>query len=114
MSQAAAGGLDRRRAEQLLHAARGESSVARRIEIFSRILLGRPYRSSPLIGSAATPEVFIAALDGFDCVTYIESVLALARATGVAGFLTSLRRIRYERGRVRWESRNHYMTRWIH
>jgi hypothetical protein len=57
--------------------------------------------------------VFTAALDGFDCVTYIETILALARASNVDDFVEWLRKIRYDRGRIRWERRNHYMTLWI-
>jgi hypothetical protein len=57
--------------------------------------------------------VFTASLDGFDCVTYIETVLALARASNVDDFIEWLRKIRYEQGRIQWERRNHYMTLWI-
>jgi N-acetylmuramoyl-L-alanine amidase-like protein len=39
--------------------------------------------------------------------------LALARAGGVDDFIDWLRKIRYERGRIQWERRNHYMTQWI-
>jgi D-alanyl-D-alanine carboxypeptidase/D-alanyl-D-alanine-endopeptidase (penicillin-binding protein 4) len=66
-----------------------------------------------LIGSADTSEVFAAPLDGLDCVTYIETILALARASTVDEFIGALRRIRYERGCIEWKRRNHYMTQWI-
>ena len=71
--------------------------------------LGLPY-SSTLIGSAQQPEVFVASLDRFDCVTYIETVVALARASNAAQFAEFLRHLRYDHGRVAWEKRNHYMT----
>jgi hypothetical protein len=57
--------------------------------------------------------VFTAALDGFDCVTYIETVLALARASSAEDFTEWLRKIRYEKGCIQWRRRNHYMTAWI-
>jgi hypothetical protein len=66
-----------------------------------------------LTGSAETAEVFTAELDGFDCVTYIETIVALARSTDAAEFVESLRRIRYEDGKIDWRRRNHYMTSWI-
>ena len=66
-----------------------------------------------MIGSADTAEVFTASLDGFDCVTYIETVVALARASNVDNFTNWLRKIRYEQGRIQWDRRNHYMTLWI-
>jgi hypothetical protein len=106
-------GLNRRRLEQLLSKTRNDSRVGVRVEVLSRRFLGHPYRTNPLIGSTKTGEVFTASLDGFDCVTYIETILALARACDVDGFVEWLRRIRYDRGRIRWEQRNHYMTRWI-
>jgi hypothetical protein len=81
--------------------------------MLSRQFLGRPYKSNPLIGSAEIAEVFTASLDGFDCVTYIETVLALARASDIDELIEQLRKIRYERGLVDWRRRNHYMTAWI-
>ena len=106
-------GLSRRRVERLLLKAKNDRSIASRIDFFSRYFLGCPYKPNPLIGSADTAEVFVASLDRFDCVTYIETILALACATTVDDFFEWLRKIRYERGRIHWEARNHYMTAWI-
>jgi len=106
-------GLSRRRVDQLLSKINSTRSAGSRIDVLSRQLLGRPYKSNPLIGSADTAEVFTASLDGFDCVTYIETVVALARASDVDDFTECLRKIRYERGRIQWDRRNHYSTRWI-
>jgi len=111
--QAQPRGLSRRRVDQLLSAAKRGRSLDRRIDVISRAFLGRRYRSNPLIGSADTPEVFTASLDAFDCVTYIETVLALALASNATDFIEWLRKIRYERGRIQWNRRNHYMTGWI-
>jgi hypothetical protein len=106
-------GLSNRRVKQLLSEGKSFRSTASRIEVFSRRLLGRPYTPNPLIGSAEMPEVFTVSLDGLDCVTYVELVLALSRSSTVDGFVKSLRQIRYENGRVAWDRRNHYMTGWI-
>lgn len=113
MKHAQPRGLNRRRVEQILSKTRHESSVVSRIDLLSRRFLGRSYKPNPLIGSAHTAEVFTASLDGFDCVTYIETIVALARASSVDDFTEWLRKIRYERGRIQWKRRNHYMTRWI-
>jgi len=102
-----------RRVGQLLSQIKPDRGADARMDVFSRHFLGRPYKPNPLIGSADTAEVFTASLDGFDCVTYIETVLALARASNVDGFTQWLRKIRYEDGRVQWLRRNHYMTLWI-
>ena len=106
-------GLSRRRVEQLLSETKYDRSAGSRIDVLSRHFLGHSYKQNPLIGSADTPEVFTASLDGFDCVTYLETILALARASSVDEFIEWLRKIRYERGRIQWDRRNHYMTLWI-
>jgi hypothetical protein len=113
MKRAQPQGLSRRQVTKLLSLAKSEQSVGSRIDVLSRSFLGRIYKPNPLIGSADTAEVFTASLDGFDCVTYIETVVALARASNVDDFIGRLRKIRYERGRIQWKRRNHYMTLWI-
>ena len=75
-------------------------------------MLGTPYLVNPLIGSMHEPEVFVATLEGFDCVTFMETVLALARASDVDEFLALLREIRYTHGEVEWRKRHHYTTDW--
>ncbi len=113
MKDAQPTGLSRRRVEQLLAKAKDNRSITGRIDALSRHFIGASYQSNPLIGSVDTPEVFTVSLDGFDCVTYIETTLALARASNVDDFVEELREIRYERSRIQWERRNHYMTQWI-
>lgn len=106
-------GLSRRRVDQLLSESKGETFAGSRIDLLSRRFLGHPYQPNPLIGSAAEAEVFVASLDGFDCVTFIETVLALALSSNADEFIEWLRKIRYEEGCIQWERRNHYMTGWI-
>jgi hypothetical protein len=99
--------------ERLLLKTKYDRSPGSRINVLSRHFLGRPYKANPLIGSADTTEVFTARFDGFDCVTYIETILALTHAQHVDDFTAWLRKIRYAQGRIQWERRNHYMTVWI-
>lgn len=87
--------------------------VALRMESISRQFLGRPYVINPLKGSADSPEVFTASTKGFDCVTYMETVIARSLAHTAKDFADKLRRVRYAEGRVDWKRRNHYMTNWI-
>src|SRR5215469_13420182 len=108
MKQLQVRGLNRRRVEQLLSKTKHLDSIGERIEALSRCFVGHPYTSNPLIGSPDTPEVLVASLDGFDCVTFIETILALARASNVDDFAARLRRIRYKKGWVQWNRRNHY------
>src|SRR6202451_4892236 len=106
-------GLDRRLVDQLLSKTTLPCPAPSRIDLLSRHFLGLTYQPNPLIGSAGSAEVFTASLDGIDCVTYIETVVALARASTVDDFIEWLRKIRYERGLIQWGRRNHYMTLWI-
>ncbi len=50
--------------------------------------------------------------DGFDCVTFCETVLAAAIARNIGEFETTLRAIRYHNGVVTWRERNHYFFEW--
>jgi N-acetylmuramoyl-L-alanine amidase-like protein len=105
--------ISRRRVERLLSKVKPSRSAGSRIEILSRQFLGLPYQINPLIGSADEPELFTVSLDAFDCVTFVETVLALSLASNADEFLAWLQKIRYEGGRIAWDRRNHYMTGWI-
>jgi cell wall-associated NlpC family hydrolase len=89
------------------------NGVAARMEAISGRFLGYPYLAHSLVGSADTPEVFNDSLKGFDCVTYIESVMALAYARNPNSFSRVLKGLRYADGKVEWLQRNHYMTQWL-
>ena len=113
MKTTRARGLDLRRARSLLAGAKPHRNVPARVEALSAALLGAPYVAHALVGSATVPEELVARLDAFDCVTYVESVIALAHAADPAGFVAELRALRYEGGAVEWRKRNHYMTDWV-
>ena len=89
------------------------NGVAARVESISGRFLGYPYLAHSLVGSVDTPEVFNDSLKGFDCVTYIESVMALVYADETKDYSSVLKKLRYSNGRVEWRRRNHYMTQWL-
>jgi len=70
------------------------------------------YQANTLIGGPRRKEVFVVRADAFDCVTFCEVVLAAALARDLPAFETSLRRIRYQHGDVKWDERNHYFADW--
>jgi len=84
-----------------------------RVDALSQRFLGRPYLTDPLVGSPDAPEQLVTRLDGFDCVTFAESVLALAAARTPEEFERELVEIRYHHGRVAWLHRNHYTSDWF-
>jgi hypothetical protein len=99
--------------QKALSQTRNVHGSSARMDSLSKHFLGLPYIANSLIGSASTPETFTYSLKAFDCVTYMETVLALAGSRSVKEFASSLKGIRYDRGRVDWRRRNHYMTGWI-
>lgn len=94
----------------------------------AQVFLGRPYLggslgpdpdpedAGPEVGSA--DEGLVCRCDAFDCVTLVESSLALANALhtgGLADYPRHLEAIRYRGGRrAGYPSRLHYFTDWIH
>jgi hypothetical protein len=100
------------RIASLIAQAQAHPELSARIALISRGLLGRPYRANTLIGSPRRQEVLVLRDDGFDCVTYCETVLAAADARDLAGFEENLRAIRYRAGRVVWHERNHDFAAW--
>jgi hypothetical protein len=80
-------------------------------------LLGRPYAAGML--DAPAEETLIVDLRRFDCVLYIENVLAIARAiatveTSYAAYADGVRTLRYRDGEQGgYCSRLHYFSDWI-
>jgi len=98
--------------ERLIGEARALPNVWERIDFISRKLLGIRYQADTLIGGPNHPEKFVVRDDAFDCVTFCEVVLAAAIARDMGEFETSLRRIRYDHGKVQYDQRNHYFADW--
>jgi len=81
-----------------------------------RTFVGAPYVPGTL--EAEGEERLIVNLRTFDCVTFVENSLALARAAKLGGgydtFKRELLRIRYRDGRLNgYPSRLHYFSEWI-
>jgi len=98
--------------ERLIEQARALPTVSQRIDFISGKLVGVRYQANTLIGSPKLPERFVVRDDAFDCVTFCEVVLAAAIARDIGEFETLLRRIRYDRGNVQYDQRNHYFADW--
>jgi hypothetical protein len=88
------------------------------IQAVGRQLRGAPYVAGML--DASEDETLIADLTAFDCVLYVENVLALARGIAIgdttfAGYLRQVESLRYRAGEMSgYCSRLHYFTEWIH
>lgn len=82
-----------------------------------RIFLGKPY--TPYTLEESGPERLVVNLREFDCVTFCETSLALARSIklhvqSIEGYRAQLQLIRYRGGAIRgYCSRLHYFSDWI-
>jgi hypothetical protein len=97
---------------RLIEEARALPDISQRIAAISHGFLGAPYIVDPLGGGAQEKEHLVLREDGFDCVTFCETVLAAARARTPEEFVSELRRMRYRDGEVDWYARNHYFAEW--
>lgn len=101
-----------RAANILLRELASHASLADRIDLISARLIGAPYIENPLGGGPDSSESLRISLEGFDCVTYVETVLALATSDSVEEVVEAVRGMRYEKGIIDWFHRNHYMIDW--
>jgi hypothetical protein len=92
-------------------------SGGERVAAAACALLGKPYCADVL--EEKGPERLIVELKAFDCVTFVETAVALAAAAAAARpdfacFASHLRSIRYRKGRISgYASRLHYFTDWL-
>jgi len=97
---------------RLIVEAQSKGTISQKIDFISGALRGTRYLGYTLIGGPQRPEQFVARDDGFDCVTFCETVLAAARAGSADSFNSALKTIRYHDGVVSWRERNHYFFEW--
>ncbi|MFY9607795.1 MAG: N-acetylmuramoyl-L-alanine amidase-like domain-containing protein [Blastocatellia bacterium] len=105
--------LNNRQVTRLLKRLNTARSTEARLEEASGFFIDHGYSQDPLGGGSQLREVFRASLGAFDCVTYMESVLALAASSNADEFAKHLRQMRYRNGKVDWFERNHYMAAWL-
>jgi hypothetical protein len=95
-----------------------DSLYGKLIEEIGRLFIDKPYKAENIenIGK----EKLIVNVSAFDCMTFVETVLALALCV-VAGnisrneFRNNLRSLRYRQRKINgYSSRLHYFTDWLH
>jgi hypothetical protein len=93
------------------------ASTGALMQLIGQHFEGRPYLTGTL--DAPPNETLVVRFDGFDCVTFVEATLALARSaesadSTYAGFARRLAEQRYrDGGPVGYCSRLHYFTEWL-
>jgi hypothetical protein len=106
--------LDAAARASLVRDARAAESMPQRLLRVSAPFLGTPYTISPLgegTGVDADPRV---RYDAVDCVTFVETVLALAAAPTAEALLPVLDDIRYAATPPAFQNRNHFVeAQWV-
>ena len=91
--------------------AQGVSGLNKRLDHFSKMLLGTPYKLGPMGEGHLDPveDKPLVYLDSVDCVTYLEQVVALAMSKSEKSLYRQLQRLRYKGGKVSYLTRKHYL-----
>ncbi len=76
----------------------------------ARQMLGRPYHAFSL--DQGPKETLRLDWMSFDCVLFVEQLLALFHSPRVEDFPTTVKRLRYQDGRIDYCARHHYFTLW--
>lgn len=102
--------------ELLIEASNQDLSTGDRIAFIAKKFINTPYAAGLLEGE---PELLRVNINQFDCTTFVETVIALAKTieehrTSWQDFLYNLEQIRYRNGTLNgYGSRLHYMSDWI-
>lgn len=86
------------------------SSLPNRIQYFSELFLDKPYALTAL-GEGRQGKFDQGPLyrfDAFDCLTYVETVLALALSDSPSHFKRCIQTIRYANGNIDYTQRHHF------
>ncbi|MDY7003336.1 MAG: DUF1460 domain-containing protein [Cyanobacteriota bacterium] len=94
-----------------------ERPMAEIMQAIADYFIGFPYKAGLL--DQSNQESLVISLDGFDCVLFVETVLAMARGIAVEDysyltFVNNIRNQRYWNGKMNgYCSRLHYFSEWI-
>lgn len=97
--------------KQMWLSAQNVAGLAARLEYFSRMMKGIPYKLGPM-GESYLDSIEnkpIVYMDSVDCVTYLEHVLAMAIAPNENAIAPLLQKIRYKDGIIDYVHRKHYL-----
>ncbi|MGN0929598.1 MAG: N-acetylmuramoyl-L-alanine amidase-like domain-containing protein [Alphaproteobacteria bacterium] len=88
----------------------GCKSRTNNIEEVSAKFLGAPYVRNPLGEGIGIDKDPIFRFDKFDCLTFVETMLALGLSNNKEEFEDIIKKIRYKDGEVSIETRNHFVN----
>jgi D-alanyl-D-alanine carboxypeptidase/D-alanyl-D-alanine-endopeptidase (penicillin-binding protein 4) len=97
--------------KQMWLGAQNVVGLTARLEYFSRLMKGTPYKLGPM-GESYLDSIEnkpIVYMDSVDCVTYLEHALAMAIAPNENEIASTLQKIRYKGGNIGFVNRKHYL-----
>ena len=80
------------------------------IDNISKSFKDKPYINNPLGENKGIDKDPLYRYDAFDCLTYVETMLALSLTKNEEDFKKILTKIRYKDGEVLFENRNHFVN----
>jgi hypothetical protein len=87
-----------------------QSPTGETLVSLARVMLGRPYRAFSL--DAEPTERLRLDLTSFDCVLFVEQLLALINSRTIDDFPKQVKRLRYANAEPDYCQRNHYFSVW--
>jgi hypothetical protein len=89
-----------------------QSTMAERLQKVAISFMNKPYIITPLgEGEEGKYDQFpLYRVDGFDCETFVDTVLAVAFAQNLRDFKHIINTIRYKNGIISYTNRNHFMS----
>ncbi len=87
--------------------------TGRRIAFLSEQFLDIPYGEFTLNSNINAIEMLVINLEKVDCFTLLDYVEAMRLSGSFSEFIESLKKVRYQTGKITFESRNHFLTDWI-
>lgn len=91
----------------------GEADPGERVARLSAGFMDTPYAANTLGGGPSQPETLVVRFDAVDCFTLLDYVEALRRSAAPEEFRQRLIEVRYQGGRIAWETRRHFFSDWV-
>lgn len=103
-----------REIEQLYHEINAKKNLTlnQRLHFFSAYFKNKPYQLGALgEGEQGLYDQYpLYRTDAFDCLTYVETVIALSLSNNLEQFTQTLKKIRYHNGQANFIQRNHFTS----
>jgi len=97
--------------KSIINLHKNNKDYSQRLKKITSLFLKTPYVLNVLGEGVKKPTY---SFKGVDCVTYVETVLAISNRSNLKDSISLLQQIRYKNGKINYKKRNHFMmTQWI-